>query len=314
MSIDENTAENGPAVDACAEKPGTCSLSEQESACTGESTAALQTVEEPTCTVPADDAPRGLITVAGVVVEEEGSIDPLRLARVTEGRTQVSLKVLLRGNRVFQGDTYVACVCYGVCGASGIKVSDLVFSGTSEAVMYLDEADESSCEKLVGATLLILNPALVRGNICRAASLKSCLKLGTVSDISACVADGCEKPLITHRDGTLCCLHAAEKCSIRKSIGGTMLKIEEPVRKTKSDIKRKTPTTTETNEKKRQSLLAKKRAVTMLYNRRNSLLSGGDVKLDFNDGALIEMSDNESCIDENLVEKLASFKRKRDTL
>ena len=263
-----------------------------------------------------------LTTVAGIVTELAGSLDPMRLARVSEGRQQVALKTLLKGDRSFTNDIYTACVCYAVGGPNSIKVTDLIFSGTSEAKITFTEkllegevhaAMRLSC--LVGTCILVLNPVHVRGDLFQVASVKSCLKLGNLSGLGSCE---CGKPLLLSRDGKLCAEHAAERCSVRTSIGGTTLHIQET--RTEDIGPKRAPLTKEeklarADELKRQSIVAKKRAATLLYNRRNSLLSGGDLQLDHRQtdgkGEMDIGSEETHSESSDLASKLLSFKRKR---
>ena len=274
------------------------------------------------------------VTVAGIEVDANGAIDPERLAKVTSGRRKIPLSMMFRPGGVDSAqsagvDHYIAVVCYDTLNKNTIKISSLIFTGSTEAVLTIaDIADNSpSIESFKGNALLILNPVSTGSTNLRIPSSRACLRLGTLSGLKSCAHENCSKPVLIDRDGALCYQHAVA-AGVRVTTGGTSVTFDksvslEELEKRKREVKAHAPSADEKadreREQKRQELIAKKKTALLLLNRNsgagrmeaNARLSTGSLKED-----MIDIGEA-SCSAAQDIEKLArlkELKRKRETL
>jgi hypothetical protein len=275
-------------------------------------------------------------TIAGVIVDSVGSIDPERVEKVTSGRRKIPLSMMFRpggtdGASAAGLDHYVSAVCYDVINDTA-KVSSMIFTGSTEAVLSFADPTEIpgglSLGNLKGCCLLILNPVVTGAVNLRVPSLRACLKLGRLSGLSTCSHSDCSKPVLTDRDGSLCYQHAVS-AGVRVNTGGTSVTFE-PVLSAEDEAKRKrekqahAPSAEEKKakeiEQRRQELLAKKKTALMLLNRgsggsrleaqaRLSTGSLGESTIDIG-----ELTNRVDKSDETRLARLEALKRKRETL
>lgn len=201
-------------------------------------------------TVPAEPPPpQERMNLCGVPVDAEKAADPERIEKITSGRRKIPLSLLCRPGGTDMAtaagqDIYIAVVCFDhttVGEERGIKVSDYIFSGSTEiTVIFADCSDISGMtfESLKGSCLLIMNPQVVTQNVVRVPSLRLCLKLGTLSGVAMCETENCTKPILADRDGPWCYRHSAVRTGSRLSIGGGAIDTEVPeelMKKKKND-------------------------------------------------------------------------------
>lgn len=233
--------------------------------------------------------PQERLTLCGVPVDADKAADPERIEKITAGRRKIPLSLLCRPGGTDMAtaagqDIYIAVVCFDhatVGEERGIKVSDYIFSGSTEiTVVFADCSDISGMtfESLKGSCLLIMNPQVMTQNVVRVPSLRLCLKLGTLSGVAMCETENCTKPILPDRDGPWCYRHSAVRAGSRLSIGGGAIDTDLPLELIKKKEKRPSLSTEErakkVEEQRRQELLAKKRTAVMLANRR---ATGGTV-------------------------------------
>ena len=266
-----------------------------------------------------------LTIICGVPTEMKGSIEMEKVERMIAGRSKLPLSLLLRNRGMHSrasSETFISVVCYGTFDDTGMKVSDLIFTGTTEARIFLSDPSDIpggiSFGSLRGSCLLVMNPVHVGTDSLRIPSLRSCVRIGRLSALATC--EECPKPVLSSRDGSLCYKHAAGRCSLRTSIGGSMINIVEEVKEVAKRVV--VPLSAEEQQQRsedhrRQSLLAKKRTALLLHNRRNSLDAGRDVTFERRFAAEGVMELEEDRVKEgdvDALEKFQNFKRKRELL
>jgi hypothetical protein len=295
----------------------------------------LDVVQEPTSegkpeTVPCENPEPKRVTIAGIEVDSVGSIDPDRIAKVTSGRRQIPLSLMFRHGGLDSAqsaglDHFIAVVCYDILSESSIKISNLNFTGSVEAILNIGDTTDVPVESFRNTGLLILNPTPTGPTSLRIPSSRGCLRLGSLSGIGKCSHDGCSKPVLIDRDGPLCYQHAVA-AGIRITTGGTSVTFDntlsvEDEEKRKRERQAIAPSAAEKEardrEMKRQELIAKKKTALMLLNRNfgggkmevNARLSTGSLREDLIDiGEVVVGNDDEK------LKRLNELKRKRATL
>jgi hypothetical protein len=275
-------------------------------------------------------------TIAGIEVDVAGSIEPDRIAKVLSARRKIPLQMMFRpggmdGARSAGMDHYVAVVCYDTVGKDSFKVSNLIVTGSTEAIVNIADPSEVvnglSLDRLKGVCLLIFNPVMVGPTTLRIESLRSCLRLGSLKSLGTCSHEGCSKPVLVDRDGALCYQHAVAT-GVRVTTGGTTvnfpsgLSVEDEERK-KRERKAKAPSADEKaamdRERRKQELIAKKKTALMLLNRTHGAsksqiqarLSTGTLNDDMIDIGETEISRS---TEESKLERFKELKRKREQL
>jgi hypothetical protein len=292
-----------------------------------------ESFEEPPST---DEPPKPeRIMIAGIEVDSVGSIDPDRVAKVTQGRRKIPLQMMFRpgGTDSAQSagiDHYIAVACYDVISGSSIKISNMIFTGSTEAVLTVTDPSEIpgglAIDRMKGFCYLILNPVMTGPTSLRIDSLRACLRLGALRGLSTCTHEGCSKPVLTDRDGSLCYQHAVAS-GIRITTGGTSVTFDktlsvEDEEKRKRERKAVAPSAEEKlakeRELKKQELIAKKKTALMLLNR-NCGHSRAEVSARLSTGSLIddlidigEVNFKQSAAEKEKVERLKELKRKRE--
>ncbi len=127
------------------------------------------------------NVPKERVTIAGIEVDQAGSIDPDRIAKVTSGRRQIPLSMIFRHGGLDSAqsagiDHYIAVVCYDIVNDNSIKVSNLNFTGTTEAILNIGDMAEISIELFRNSGLLILNPCPTGPTSLRIPSARACLR------------------------------------------------------------------------------------------------------------------------------------------
>lgn len=283
---------------------------------------------------PAESPPERIV-IAGIEVDSISCIDPDRVAKVSQGRRKIPLQMMFRpgGTDSAQSagiDYYIAVACYDVVNSNSIKISNLIFTGSTEALLTVTDPMEIPgglvIERMKGFCFLILNPVNVGPTSLRIDSLRACLKLGALKGLSSCTHEGCSKPVLTDRDGPLCYQHAVAS-GIRITTGGTSVSFDktlcvEDEEKRKRERKATAPSAEEKEAKerelKKQELIAKKKTALMLLNR-SSGAHRQEVSARLSTGSLIddlidigEIDFKQSAAEQEKLERMNELKRKRE--
>jgi hypothetical protein len=277
------------------------------------------------------------VTIAGILVDLVGAIDPERVDKVTSGRRKIPLSMMFRAGGTDSAssagvDHYIAVVCYDVVGNDAIKISSLIFTGSTEAMLTIQDPSDIplglSLDNIKGCCLLVLNPTATGPTTLRVPSLRACLKLGRLGGLSACSHDGCSKPVLVDRDGSLCYQHAVST-GVRATSGGTSVSFQSNIVSMEEEAKRrrerqaKAPSAEEKKvrelEQRRQELIAKKKTALMLLNRNHGAarteahvrLSTGSLGESMIDIGEVNMRAND---DESRLARFEALKRKREAI
>lgn len=276
--------------------------------------------------------PTERIMIAGIPVDAKSALDPERVEKVTSGRRKIPLSMMFRpgGTDMAQSaglDIYLAVVCVDtihIQGEPAARVSNLIFSGSSEATVTFADSSQLpngvSVQSLKNTVLLILNPSVTGNGVLRVPSLRACLKLGSLSGLSRCVHEGCSKPVLNDRDGPLCYMHAASN-GVRVLLAGTMIDLKDDQATIKArNTERKSLTADAQKAKdledRRLALMAKKKTALLLLNRNSGAHAQARLSAPVEEDIL---DIGESLVSKNDEEKirLARFevlKRKRETI
>jgi len=270
------------------------------------------------------------ILIEGIPIDAKNAIEIERFNKVTSGRRKIPLPLIFRSGALDVAassgqDIYIAVVCYDTCTVGQekvLKVSNLLFSGSAEALVHISDAEGPiKPESLKSCCILILNPSVIGTGSLRVPSLKACLRLGTLTGLDKCAAGKCDKPVLVDRDGSLCYKHSSEK-TIRVQVGGSSLNFEV---KTGSDQQKAVRTSVEplsvearkakAEEKQRTELLAKKKTAMLLLNRTSGPKTHAVMRLSVGDDKALDIGEiNEVSEAKEKIARYQALKRRRETL
>lgn len=268
--------------------------------------------------------------IDGIPVDSNTAIDTDRFNKVTSGRRKIPLSLMFRsaGSDLAASsgqDIYIAVVCYDttIVGSEKVmKVSNLLFSGSAEALVHVSDVEEGpiKIESFNGTCLLILNPSVIGASSLRIPSLKACLKLGSLTGLGNCSHESCNKPVLVDRDGPLCYKHSSQM-TMRVQVGGSALSFVEEKPKDQSSRKIDQNISIESKkahalEKTRLELLAKKKTAMLLLNRSSGSHTHAVMRLSVGDEKMLDIGEmNQDESDQRAkVAKYQAFKRKRESL
>lgn len=273
------------------------------------------------------------IIIDGLPLDSKNAIEMERFMKVTSGRRKIPLPLMFRVGGTDMAtssgqDIYVAVACYDTTTVGSekvLKISNLLFSGSFEALVHVSDSDGPlKVESFKHCCLLILNPSVIGSSSLRVPSLKACLKLGNLTGLEKCEKENCDKPVLTDRDGSLCYKHSSQM-TMRVQVGGSSLTFEEGSKEEEAKIKSRKLSTSLTlsaeerkaqaDEKRRQDLLAKKKTAMLLLNRSNGANTHATMRLSTGDDRSFDIGEmSEGPDSQAKVARYQALKRKRETL
>jgi hypothetical protein len=218
------------------------------------------------------------VMLYGVPVLTATSLEDEKISPATCGRTKIPLQRLVQyGSDLACGnsDIYISVALIRTKeDGHTVVASDLLLTGSTEVDIYIGDPSPINgmrFETIVGSCLLILNPKVSGPRKLYIPSLKNCMRIGRISDLSVC--EHCDKPVFVPRDGTCCYAHASRKAGLRLGVVGGQHGGNEPVQE-----KKREQTTTAVDpaikaarleQGKREAFLARKKTAILLANRRS---------------------------------------------